>query len=135
MGYFLLKRKNWMRIVFIVFYFISIPLTLISLKPNILFWNNLFQFIIDTIIIVLLFNKDVISLYKQKKTEPAFEKISIKEILFLILGVTILQIGAADFILQIDIFKMGYLTGIISGIFIALGIYIIRRVLKKNYYS
>lgn len=135
MGYFLLKKKNWMRVAFIILYFISIPLTLISLKPNILFWNNLFQFIIDTIIIVLLFNKDVITLYKQKTTESAFEKISIKEILFLILGVTILQIGTADFILQIDILKMGYLTGIISGIFIALGIYIIRRVLKKNYYS
>lgn len=136
MGYFLLKRKNWVRILFIIFYIISIPLTLIALKPNILFWNNLFQFIIDTIIIVLLFNKDVILLYKQKTTEKtAFEKISIKEILSLILGIAVLQIGAADFILQTDIFRMGYLTGIISGIFIALGIYIIRRVLKKNYYS
>lgn len=135
MGYFILKRKNWMRVVLIILYFISIPLTLISLKPNILFWNNLFQFIIDTVVIVLLFNKDVIKLYKQKTTETGFEKISVKEILLLLLGVAVFQIGAADFILQTDIFKMGYFTGIISGIFIALGIYIVRRVLKRNYYS
>ncbi|MBA5791986.1 hypothetical protein H1R17_03655 [Flavobacterium sp. xlx-214] len=134
MGYFLLKRKNWMRIVFIILYFISIPLTLISLKPNVLFWNNICQFIIDTLLIVLLFKKDIKALYKQKMTNAPFEKISIKEVLYLILAVVIFQIGIV-YVVKIDVLKMGYLTGIISGILIVLSFYIVKKVLKKNYYS
>lgn len=307
-GYFLLLRKNWMRVTFIVLFFISLPLSILSLRPNILFLNNLIQLGISTYIVVLLFKKDLKTLYTekthtQKKTEnkiigskfakgdlitniktitdpntayitemecvddvneyknvissilklanivnveidafegeqrmimlklnnishsfflsgdndyidsfglvkglneflskinvtgkiywfwncdwgqeagflytgsvekmdellyyknkyqdfgqisdglktnepveesniseikvSPFDNISIKEILILLIGVALLQIGAADFILKTNLLPIGAISGLISGIFLFGGIYIIRRTLIKNYY-
>lgn len=134
MGYFLLKRKNWMRIIFIFLYFVSIPFSIIALKPNMLFPNMIVQFIVNTMIVVLLFKKDIITLYRQKTIETNSDKISIKDILYLILGVAVFQLGAANIIHQMKILNMGFLTGIISGVLITLGLYIVIRVLRENYH-
>lgn len=66
-GYFLLLRKNWMRVIFIALFFISLPLSILSLRPNILFLNNLIQLGLSTYIVILLFQKDIKALYTEKK--------------------------------------------------------------------
>ena len=74
MGFFLLLRKNWMRVLFIVLFFISVPLSLLSLRPNILLINNLLQLGISTCVVILLFNKELKTLYVNGKNKPSKPK-------------------------------------------------------------
>lgn len=137
MGYFLLKRKNWMRILVIVMYFISLPFNVLALKINVLLLNNILQFLLSTIITVILFGKDIKKIYTQRQLinpETNFEKISLKEISFLLLGVVLFQIGAADIIILFDLLNTGFVTGILSGILIVSGISILIITLKNNYH-
>lgn len=66
MSYFLLKRKNWMRITVFILFFLSLPLSLLALKFNMLFFNNLFQIILSVCIVILLLRKDVKRIYVTK---------------------------------------------------------------------
>ncbi|MBD8081975.1 hypothetical protein [Chryseobacterium caseinilyticum] len=117
-------------------YFISLPFNVLALKINVLLLNNILQFLLSTIITVILFGKNIKKIYTQRQIinpETNFEKISLKEISFLLLGVVLFQIGAADIIIMFDLLNTGFLTGILSGILIVSGISILIITLKNNY--
>lgn len=136
-GYFLLLRKNWMRLIVIILFIFSIPLSIFVLRFNSLLVNNILQLLSDGFIVYLLFKKDLKNLYKSKTkvdNNQIFEKITIKETFLILIGVIIVQIGASDFIFLLDLIPMGFISGIISGLFMILGIYLIKRTLKNNYY-
>lgn len=68
MSFFLLLKKNGVRIIFIALFFFSLPASLLTLRFNVLFTGNLFQLLLSIIMIGLLLQKDVKALYISDKS-------------------------------------------------------------------